>query len=144
MANPVAVVAAAGCVNEAMASSSTTDPEILEVMRQDGQARDRQITIRLRVQPGLEWFEGHFPEVALLPGVVQTSWVVQLGRRYFNLPPHFQSMSNMKFMRFIMPGTQVELHLKYQAAKGELAFEYCEGEAVCASGRMKFGFESQQ
>lgn len=139
MANPASVVAAADCVNEAMASSSITDPEILDVVQQG-----EQVVIRLRVRPELSWFEGHFPEVALLPGVVQTSWVVQLGRRYFDLPPHFQSMSNMKFMRFIMPGTQLELHLKYLAAKGELAFEYREDDAVCASGRMGFGFESHR
>lgn len=113
------------------------DPEILQVVRQA-----EQVIIHLRVQPELQWFQGHFPTVALLPGVVQTNWVVQFGRRYFDLPPRFQSMHNMKFMRFILPGTQVELHLQYHAAKGELAFEYREGAAVCASGRMRFGPES--
>lgn len=122
-----------------MASATITDPEILEVLQQDG-----QVILHLRVQPELSWFEGHFPEVALLPGVVQTTWVVQFGRRYFDLPPQFQSMSNMKFMRFIMPGTHIELHLKYRSDKGELVFEYREGTAVCASGRMGFGVATRQ
>jgi hypothetical protein len=48
-------------------------------------------------------------------------------------------MSNMKFMRFIMPDTVVTLQLRYLADKGELSFEYREREQICASGRMGFG-----
>jgi 3-hydroxymyristoyl/3-hydroxydecanoyl-(acyl carrier protein) dehydratase len=98
VAHSLSVFDAARRMTEVVAGSSTTDPEILDVQR-----HDEQIVVLLRVQPGLSWFDGHFPEVPLLPGVVQTSWVVQMGRRYFDLPPLFQSMSNMKFMRFI-PG----------------------------------------
>lgn len=126
-------------MTEVVAGSSTTDPEILDVQQQGD-----QIILQLRVQPELCWFDGHFPEVPLLPGVVQTNWVVMLARRYFDLPPRFQSMSNMKFMRFILPGTCLALHLKYVAARSELVFEYREGNAICASGRMGFGFESGQ
>ena len=47
-------------------------------------------------------------------------------------------MSNMKFMRFIMPDSVITLQLRYLADKGELSFEYREGEQMCASGRMGF------
>ncbi|MGE0115897.1 MAG: hypothetical protein AB7T07_13570 [Steroidobacteraceae bacterium] len=117
-----------------------TEPQVLSVARHD----DAAVSIHLRVQPELSWFVGHFPEVPLLPGVVQTTWAVEFGRRHFELPPQFRYMNNMKFMRFILPGTQVELRLRYFADKGELSFEYREGAAVCASGRMGFGAESPQ
>jgi len=114
-------------------SDPATAPQVLSTTRLDD-----TVTVQLQVPHDLRWFEGHFPEVALLPGVVQTTWVVEFARRYFKLPPQFRSMSNMKFMRFIMPGTRLSLHLRYVEAKRELSFEYREGDAVCASGRMGF------
>lgn len=121
----------------AILGNSRTAPQVLSVHRDVGQPSTVQLT--LRAHGGLQWFEGHFPGVALLPGVIQTTWVVELARQYFPLPEKFHSMSNMKFMRFIMPDTVVTLQLRYLADKGELSFEYREREQICASGRMGFG-----
>lgn len=114
-------------------NNPATAPRVLSTTR-----RDDTVIIDLYVPPELRWFEGHFAELALLPGVVQTTWVVEFGRRHFDLPPHFRAMNNMKFMRFILPGSQVALQLRYDAGRRELFFEYREGAAVCASGRVGF------
>ncbi|HTP39207.1 MAG TPA: hypothetical protein VMI92_06490 [Steroidobacteraceae bacterium] len=111
-----------------------TEPEILKVERLAGEVR-----IWLRIQPELAWFKGHFPGTPLLPAVVQTSWAVAFARQYFPLPAEFRSLNNMKFMRFIMPGSEAQLRLRYHPAKQELEFAYRDGEAVSASGRMGFG-----
>lgn len=110
-----------------------TAPHILATTRSAD-----QVEISLRVPAHLQWFEGHFPQAALLPGVVQTTWVVEFAQQHFQLPAQFRSMSNMKFMRFILPGAAVILRLRYAADKRELSFEYCQGTAICASGRMGF------
>ena len=117
-----------------MAVALVTEPIVLAVAQ-----HDNAVQIRLEVQPELSWFVGHFPEQPILPGVVQTTWVIEFGRRYLPLPPQFRYMSNMKFMRFILPGTQLELRLQYLPAKSELSFEYHDGVAICASGRIGFG-----
>jgi 3-hydroxymyristoyl/3-hydroxydecanoyl-(acyl carrier protein) dehydratase len=113
------------------------EPLVLGVSQQD-----QTVQIRLQVQADLSWFVGHFPEHPILPGVVQTHWAIEFGRRYLSLPPRFRYMSNMKFMRFILPGTQLELRLQYLSAKSELHFEYHDGTAVCASGRIGFSDDS--
>jgi 3-hydroxymyristoyl/3-hydroxydecanoyl-(acyl carrier protein) dehydratase len=118
-----------------------TAPQVLSVQQDTDRPCDVQLT--LHVQPDLQWFEGHFPDVGLLPGVIQTTWVVEFARRYFHLPGDFRSMSNMKFMRFIMPDTTVTLGLRYIAEKGELSFEYRERDKVCASGRIGFDAGTQ-
>jgi 3-hydroxymyristoyl/3-hydroxydecanoyl-(acyl carrier protein) dehydratase len=113
-----------------------TEPEVQTVTRQ-GEA----VHLSLHVPAALQWFVGHFPGLPLLPGVVQTSWAVQFAHQHWSLPPVFRYMSNMKFMRFILPDQSVELRLRYHADRQELAFEYHDGVAVCASGRLGFGAE---
>jgi len=115
-----------------------TAPHVLAVNKTAADAIT-EVQLTLHVHRGLRWFDGHFPQVALLPGVVQTTWVVEFARQYFSMPAQFRSMSNMKFMRFIMPDTQLTLWLRYVAEKGELSFEYRESGKVCASGRVGFG-----
>jgi 3-hydroxymyristoyl/3-hydroxydecanoyl-(acyl carrier protein) dehydratase len=114
-----------------------TEPEVLDIERH-GDA----VHIQLRIPAQLSWFEGHFPGVPILPGVVQTTWAVQFGRRHFPLPPQFGYMSNMKFMRLILPEARLELRLRYLPGKAELGFEYREAGALCGSGRIGFGVES--
>lgn len=121
----------------AVLANPLTAPHILSVQKNEVGAAD-EVQLTLHVHPQLRWFEGHFPGLPLLPGVVQTAWVVEFARQYFSMPPQFRYMSNMKFMRFIMPDTSVVLRLRYSAEKGELSFEYREAGQLCASGRMGF------
>ncbi len=107
---------------------------VVESRYQDGEWQVWQ----LRIQPELIWFKGHFSSLPLLPGVTQTGWAVIFGRRTFSLPPQFSSMSNIKFMRFIMPGEVLSLRLRYEAAKQILNFEYRNDGRLCASGRLSF------
>jgi 3-hydroxymyristoyl/3-hydroxydecanoyl-(acyl carrier protein) dehydratase len=119
--------------------TATTEPQLLAV-----QQLDNAVRIQLRVQPELSWFVGHFPGVPILPGVVQTTWAIDFGRRYLPVPAQFRYLSNMKFMRFILPDARLELRLQYLPAKSELHFEYHDGVATCASGRIGFAAESER
>lgn len=121
------------------------EPEILAVV-----PGDQQVRVALKVPPDLSWFEGHFPGCPLLPGVIQLTWAIRFGRRYLGIAGDteeigesllsFQRLSNLKFMRFILPGSEVALLLEYDAKRRELSFEYRQSDAVCAAGTI--GFES--
>ncbi|MES1146856.1 MAG: hypothetical protein ABUL52_00525 [Solimonas sp.] len=121
----------------AIPANTRTAPQLLSMQKDADQSSTVELT--LHVHRDLQWFEGHFPDAGLLPGVIQTTWAVEFARQYFSLPEKFRYMSNMKFMRFIMPDATVTLWLRYVAEKGELSFEYREREQICASGRMGFG-----
>ena len=90
------------------------------------------------VPAGLRYFEGHFPEVSLLPGVVQIGWAMELARQHLAAPAGFRALSNVKFMRVIQPGAVVSLNLRMAEEGRELHFEYLCGEETCSSGRALF------
>jgi 3-hydroxymyristoyl/3-hydroxydecanoyl-(acyl carrier protein) dehydratase len=128
----------AASVDRFGADLMVTLPEVLAVERQRNDLGE-EVRLSLRIPPELAWFVGHFPGTPLLPGLVQTHWIVEFARQHYELPPHFLSMTNMKFMRLILPDARVDLRIRYVTAKGELSFEYREATAICASGRMRFG-----
>ena len=120
----------------AVQAQSLTAPQVLYVQPVE---RGNEVELTLHVPAQLCWFEGHFPGVPLLPGVVQTAWVVEFAHRYFRLQPHFRYMNNLKFMRLIRPDATVMLWLRHDEDRCEVAFEYRDAGRVCASGRRGFG-----
>jgi 3-hydroxymyristoyl/3-hydroxydecanoyl-(acyl carrier protein) dehydratase len=97
-----------------------------------------RLILRFVVHPELEYFQGHFPEVALLPGVVQTGWAIQIARQELPIDGAFHALAGVKFTRVIRPGAAVELELACSTDLRELSFEYRSGGAVCSSGRALF------
>ncbi len=110
-------------------------PEIDAAERShDGQKES--LTLRFAVPASLRYFEGHFPEVPLLPGVVQIGWAVELARQHFELPARFHSLMGVKFMRVIQPGANVTLTLWLE--DGALSFTFDSEGHACSSGRVHF------
>jgi 3-hydroxymyristoyl/3-hydroxydecanoyl-(acyl carrier protein) dehydratase len=126
-------------MQEISASMATvrSEPQVLAVKR-DGDA----VRVMLHVPEDLCYFEGHFPGCALLPGVVQMNWAIAFGRKhfpeYFAARSRFVHLSNIKFMRVIVPGKTVALRLRELVERGELAFEYSIGDSLCSSGQIGF------
>lgn len=113
-------------------TSLHTQPQELATSRQDD-----AVLLQLRVPASLCYFEGHFPDCPVLPGVVQLAWAIDYGRRHFQLAPRFVGLTNMKFMRVIVPEKIVKLQLR-QRTPGQLTFEYSIGSHVCSTGVVTF------
>ncbi|MBX3504743.1 MAG: acyl-CoA synthetase [Parvibaculum sp.] len=89
----------------------------------------------LRLQPELRWFEGHFPDQPILPGVAQLHIAALLAERVWGIDFPGHDMSRVKFRRVMQPGERVSLSLALKELR--LDFQYvCEGEVV-ASGTMR-------
>ncbi|QYJ82152.1 MULTISPECIES: ApeI family dehydratase [Shewanella] len=91
---------------------------------------------QLRIDADLPYFEGHFPEQAVLPGVTQLDWAVQLGASEFGYAPQVQSLEVLKFQQLILPGSEVQLKISLNRAKHKLTFAYYQGEQRFGSGRI--------
>ncbi|UTA48719.1 hypothetical protein L1F30_04045 [Simiduia sp. 21SJ11W-1] len=90
----------------------------------------------LDIQPTLFWFQGHFPEAPILPGVVQLTWAreqaLSLWPESRNWLSRLAGMEAVKFQQVIRPGDTVRLTLTLDEARKRLGFSY-----VCAQNNAK-------
>ncbi len=100
------------------------------------EADESQIRLTLRIDADITYFEGHFTQFQLLPGVTQIDWAVEYGREFLDTPPIFKGMEVIKFFKPITPGNLVELTLQWDAEKQKLKFAYCSEAGKHSSGRI--------
>ena len=112
-------------------TATATHPEVLNVL-----TRPSGLALRLRVPASLSWFRGHFPQCPILPGVVQLAWAVSYGVEHFGFEPVVERVVDLKFLRVIRPGAELELELDWSDAERSLGFRFSERESTCSSGRV--------
>lgn len=86
----------------------------------------------LYIPPALAYFVGHFPELALLPGVTQLKWAVEFARADLGRPAS-TTIERLKFMRPIVPGQRVTLVLKVLGPH-KTEFAYRDANHLCSQG----------
>ena len=98
-----------------------------------------RIELDIEVPPDNHWFKGHFPEFAILPGVVQIGWAAHFAHSLCGLGPGVSGMEHIKFKRPILPGARLVLCLRLDAAEGRLRYEYRDGDQTSSSGTLQYG-----
>jgi len=98
----------------------------------------RGARLALEVPADLSYFNGHFPGCPLLPGVVQISWAIELGRAHIPVAGRFRALTGVKFTRVILPGATVALRLDYADGTRALEFAYELDGRVCSNGTVLF------
>lgn len=94
--------------------------------------------LEITAPTGLLYFEGHFPEQPVLPGVVQVHWAVQLAQQYLGLESSFKGIQGLKFHRIIEPDTALTLSLEKSEDDNKLHFKYASVDGVHSQGRVLF------
>ncbi len=79
------------------------------------------------------YFKGHFPNFAVLPGVVQIGLAHHFAEAFLRTDLTIGCVKKMKFSRPILPGERIRFTLE-KRADTELAYVYAKGETVCSSG----------
>ncbi len=97
------------------------------------------VSLDLSVQAELCYFQGHFPEQPILPGVTQIFWADYFGRLFFNITQPFLRMEVIKFKSIIQPKEQLTLKLSRNTENGKLYFDIFNNTQSFASGRLVYG-----
>ena len=105
-------------------------------------AADNHISLSFEVVDSISWFAGHFPEQAVLPGVVQIHWAMKLAQAVFpdllSEGRHFKTANNIKFKSMILPGQMIDVDLKYKESKHTVAFSYHTADDIFSTGSLVF------
>ncbi|WP_299982220.1 hypothetical protein [uncultured Pseudoteredinibacter sp.] len=100
------------------------------------------INLQLNIDPEIVYFDGHFPEQAILPGVTQIFWAEHFARIYLStvMPPEerFSHLEAVKFQQVIRPNEKIQLQLEFKKDKQKLYFKYFDEEHQFSSGRMVY------
>ncbi|BAJ04067.1 ApeI family dehydratase [Shewanella violacea] len=100
------------------------------------------IIFRLFIAADLPFFNGHFPEQPVLPGVTQLDWAIRLGCQHFGYPKNIATLEVLKFQQLMLPDSEVTLEISENKPKTKLIFRYFDGDKRFASGRLTLATES--
>ncbi len=114
-------------------SGEVLQPHVISLTRDD-----LHIAAQLRVPRDLGYFEGHFPDLPVLPGIVQINWAVQFASQYFMIAEPVRRVKGLKFQRVIYPAQLLELELTYEPAGKRLGFQYSSENVKYSGGAIIF------
>ncbi|WP_293931676.1 AMP-binding protein [Iodobacter sp.] len=97
--------------------------------------------LAIDVKADSPFFDGHFTDSPVLPGVAQIEWALRLARELFDLPAVFLRLELIKFQQVITPDSRIQLELGTQAKANEsvLTFKFLSTAGPHASGKIVLG-----
>ena len=105
----------------------------VELDGEDGAAR-----LTLAVPEDSPWLDGHFPDRAVLPGVVQLRWAIDASRLVWPGLTTVTAVANLKFRAPILPPAVMVLSLALDETGKRLQFTFHQDGNVRSTGRVTF------
>lgn len=90
------------------------------------------ITANIKIPDNSPWFDGHFPNDPILPGVAQLSMVFDILKGALNTKIQIYSFSRVRFKQIIKPSDNLDfIIIPCKTKSGQFSFQvYCKGEIV--------------
>ncbi len=96
-----------------------------------------KVCFGLGISEDLSWFRGHFPDMPVLPGVVQLHWAVVVARAVFEFPDSPLEVKRLKFKNVVIPPKELELSVCVHEPN-EVQFEFHSSDEKYSLGRLVF------
>ncbi len=95
-------------------------------------------TLSCSIETGSKWFQGHFPDNPILPGIAQLKFVADLVTTSEKETLQMTGVSRVKFRRIVRPQDRLDIAVSREKKGQRYQFSItCGDEDVC-SGRMYF------
>ncbi|MDR2207502.1 MAG: AMP-binding protein [Azoarcus sp.] len=104
----------------------------------DRTTTQNEVVLTLALRDCMQAFDGHFPQLAILPGVTQIDWALRLAQRHFPVEGSFSGLHQLRFQRILRPDDEVSLTLRFSPEKNEVRFAYTSAHGVHSQGRASF------
>src|SRR5262249_28170654 len=89
-----------------------------------------------RVPEDLSCFPGHFPELPVVPAVLQLDWAMDLVADLLDGPPCVEEIDPLKFAAFLRPGDRFQIRARV-VSSDRVEFRVWGGETEYAQGRLR-------
>ncbi len=90
---------------------------------------ENTITLKVKIDAGSDYFDGHFPEFKLLPAVAQIDLVAHYAQKYFGLPLSTPNIKRFKFSDKILPDASVLFKIDFDSEKQKITFKITSADA---------------
>ncbi len=94
-------------------------------------AETHTIQINLQLAADLDFFDGHFAQLPIMPAVAQLYIVKKITERYLRVNGEFVGLRQLKFKSPIAPNSDTELYIQHHINKDQVEFKYM------AAGQLK-------
>lgn len=116
--------------------------QLLPIARLIAQQEDQRVHLELEFMPEQIYFQGHFPDFPVYPGVAQIAMVDAFAQQYLGLSGACGQMEQIKFIRMIRPYDVLQLDIERQ--QNRVMFKLYGAEGNVASGRLIYHSADQQ
>ncbi len=81
------------------------------------------ILLEVFIPETCDFFDGHFPEIHLVPAVAQIDMAMHFCKKYFNTKCAMESAKRLKFTSPVKPNSTLHFSLKYNSEKGMITYK---------------------
>jgi 3-hydroxymyristoyl/3-hydroxydecanoyl-(acyl carrier protein) dehydratase len=103
----------------------------------DNPASNGELKAHIRVPAASPWFDGHFPQQPVLPGIAQLGMVHDMLCRALNRRLPVRQVSRVRFKQMIGPDQAVVLTIRTADADGSHSFRISGDEGLICSGLVR-------
>lgn len=94
-----------------------------------------EVELEVKIPLESDYFDGHFPELKILPAVALIDLTAHFASRYFGVKASCPDIKRFKFSEKILPGRTLVIKMKHEAASNKVSFEVSDFSGrVFASG----------
>lgn len=84
---------------------------------------ENSVVLEYFIPETCDFFNGHFPEIQLVPAVAQIDMATYFSKKYFGTSRYLQSAKRIKFTSPVRPNSTVKMSLKFNPEKSAVTYK---------------------